>query len=72
MTDLHVTDGLGPAYCPNCLMRWHYQKNGQRYSRLIGVEIQGEYDGVSIWKCPDCRSQWDRWSGKLMRREKAT
>jgi predicted RNA-binding Zn-ribbon protein involved in translation (DUF1610 family) len=35
-----------------------------RFSRVIGVEIQGMYDGVSYWKCPDCGKTWNRWTGK--------
>ena len=34
------------------------------YSNLIGIEIRGKYDGVSIWKCPACNTQWDRWTGQ--------
>lgn len=34
------------------------------WSRLIGVEDPLLYDGVSWWKCPDCNTQWDRWTGE--------
>jgi hypothetical protein len=30
------------------------------FSRLIGVEIRGAYDGVLYWECPDCHKQWHR------------
>jgi hypothetical protein len=30
------------------------------YSRILGVEIRGRYDGVSYWECPECGSQWNR------------
>jgi hypothetical protein len=33
-----------------------------RFSRLIGVELLGGYDGVSRWRCPDCSAEWDRFS----------
>lgn len=33
-----------------------------RFSRLIGVEIRGYYDGVAKWRCPDCGAEWDRFS----------
>ena len=33
-----------------------------KFSRLIGVEIRGLYDGVSKWRCPDCSAEWDRFS----------
>lgn len=28
---------------------------------VIGVEIQGVYDGVLFWACPDCHGTWNRW-----------
>lgn len=37
------------------------------FSRLVGVEIRGVYDGVSRWECPDCHAQWNRWSAELVR-----
>jgi hypothetical protein len=36
------------------------------YSRVIGVEYQGGYDGVSEWVCPDCGCREGRWSGKVL------
>lgn len=36
------------------------------YSRLIGIEVPGLYDGVSFWRCPDCGATWDRWSGHMV------
>lgn len=30
------------------------------WQRRIGIEVQGEYDGVLIWKCPDCKHVWPR------------
>ena len=30
------------------------------FSRLIGVEIRGEYDGVSYYRCPECERPWPR------------
>lgn len=30
-----------------------------------GVEIHGEYDGVSYWKCHNCNHHFDRWTMKL-------
>lgn len=35
-----------------------------KWRREIGIEIQGHYDGVSYWKCPDCGYTWDRFTGK--------
>lgn len=35
-----------------------------RFSRLIGVELPlnhpQHYDGVSLWRCPDCNHEWNR------------
>ena len=36
------------------------------YSRRIGIEIQGSYDGVSYWQCPDCNAKWNRFTGELV------
>lgn len=36
------------------------------YSRVIGVEYQGGYDGVSEWRCPDCGRREGRFSGKVL------
>lgn len=30
------------------------------YSRVIGVEIRGFYDGVAYWQCPECNVVWHR------------
>lgn len=29
---------------------------------VIGVQIQGEYDGVSIWKCKKCNFEFNRFT----------
>ena len=36
------------------------------YSRLIGIEIRGKYDGVLVWRCPDCDYMWHRFSGQTV------
>ncbi len=36
------------------------------FSRLVGIEIPGKYDGVSEWMCPDCETRWDRWTGEQL------
>ena len=38
----------------------HYGDENARFSRLIGVEVQGLYDGVIKWRCPDCSAEWPR------------
>lgn len=35
-----------------------------RFGRLIGIEVQGKYDGVSYWRCPDCTTTFNRFTGK--------
>lgn len=58
--------------CPHCgadlrgkEIPAEYQKpmyGGQtHYSRIIGVQVRGVYDGVLFWKCPDCAHGWHRW-----------
>lgn len=32
------------------------------YSRMWGCEIPEVYDGVLIWRCPDCGVSWPRFS----------
>lgn len=36
------------------------------FCRVIGIEYQGGYDGVSEWRCPDCGRREGRWSGKVL------
>jgi len=40
---------------------WSPQEGPRYYSRLIGVEVPGVYDGVLYWQCPDCGAAWHRW-----------
>lgn len=40
-----------------------YGKPPHLYNRVIGLEFQGEYDGISAWKCPDCNYEWNRFTG---------
>lgn len=35
-----------------------------RWSRLIGIEDRDKYDGISFWQCPDCKTTWNRFTGK--------
>lgn len=48
--------------CPVCHVDWADGK----YSRLIGIERRGVYDGVVEWMCPDCGARWDRFTGKRL------
>lgn len=36
----------------------HFSKN------VVGIEIQGMYDGISYWKCQNCKTTFDRWTMK--------
>lgn len=36
------------------------------FSRLIGIEVRGRYDGVSQWLCPVCGVRWDRFTGEIL------
>ena len=57
------------SHCPKCGADWdagpipenvreHYGTL-TRYSRLIGVEIQGQ-DRLDHWECPDCHAEFPR------------
>ena len=47
----------------------YYGEEATHYSRLIGIEIQGGYDGISYWKCPECNGMWDRFTGEEVKDE---
>lgn len=32
------------------------------WSRVIGHEVWGVYDGILFWVCPDCGLAWSRWT----------
>ena len=34
-------------------------------TRIIGVEVQGVYDGVLYWRCAECGTAFQRWGGDL-------
>lgn len=57
--------------CPICQSDWtgnpipvesreKYYGGKTHFSKLIGVEIQGKYDGVHHWECPTCKSLFPR------------
>lgn len=33
---------------------------------VIGIEVQGGYDGISHWYCEGCEARVDRFSGKIL------
>lgn len=43
-----------------------YYGSSTHFSRMIGVEIRGAYDGVLFWMCPDCGVRWHRWKDERM------
>lgn len=45
----YVHERYSPPYC---------------FSKIMGIEIQGKYDGVSYWQCTNCNTYWDRWTGE--------
>lgn len=60
--------------CPACGASWkgdpipedsrqHYG-NATHWSRGIGIELRNVYDGVVVWKCPDCKSLFHRFTGE--------
>ena len=40
-----------------------------RFSKLLGIEVRGKYNGVSYWQCPSCKATWDRWTGELIKKD---
>ena len=36
----------------------HFGKN------VVGIEVQGMYDGISFWECQSCKGTFDRWTMK--------
>lgn len=29
--------------------------------QVVGIEVQGVYDGVLYWMCNECKRAWNRW-----------
>lgn len=42
--------------------RDEYYGGATHFRRNIGVEVQGVYDGILYYQCPDCGGQWLRFS----------
>jgi len=38
----------------------NYGSPEQRFSKIIGIEIRGVYDGVCKYRCPECATEWPR------------
>lgn len=63
--------------CPKCGTSWdagpipekdraHYSPP-YRFSRLIGIEYHGKYDGVWEYACPDCNARFPRFTKEQAR-----
>lgn len=51
-------DDQKARYNGNCYCRpWG---DATHFRREIGIEVQGVYDGVLYWRCPDCDRAWER------------
>jgi hypothetical protein len=50
---------------------WKPEDGPRYYSRMIGVEISGVYDGMLFWECPDCGGRWHRWAEGTYQHTKA-
>lgn len=48
-------DLYGRCYC----LPWG---DSTHFSRLMGHQVSGVYDGVLFWSCPDCGKAWSRWT----------
>lgn len=48
-----------------------YYGEHTHYSKVIGHEVRGVYDGVLYWSCPECGGKWHRWPEGSIRREAA-
>lgn len=63
---------MSPTKCPRCKnslrgeaipkdqLQYYVGTNTTHYSRIVGVEVPGVYDGVLYWVCPDCGHAWAR------------
>lgn len=50
---------LGELMTPAQYASGHFGESS-RYRREIGNEVQGVFDGVLFWSCPDCGGTWQR------------
>ena len=53
-----------PHYCPNCGIDLR-SDNGPPFKREIGV-YSIERDRTEKYRCPDCKIEWDRFTGKVI------
>lgn len=68
--------------CPACGVSWQGNEipkesqelfGGDHFSRVIGVEYSIDvpqiyrYDGISEYRCPDCKARFSRWTGERLK-----
>lgn len=68
---LCAADLRGAPIPQEYLDRGLYSSGSTHYSRIIGHEVSGVYDGVLFWSCPDCGGAWHRWPEKSRTRAAA-
>lgn len=51
--------------------QWVPEDGPQFFSRQIGVEVRGAYDGSLFYQCPDCGGRWHRWPEGTYQHERA-
>lgn len=47
----------------------HLYGTSTHFSRKIGIEIRGVYDGMLFWQCPNCGGRWHRFTDEYMRKK---
>jgi hypothetical protein len=54
-----------PYVCPHCKEDLSYDgpgsKPGRRYTRMEGWENPDVYDGILVWRCPECGAYTNKW-----------
>lgn len=50
-----------PWEAPGGELLWPYGEGSTHFSRAIGIEIGEVYDGILMYRCPDCTRYWHRW-----------
>ena len=70
-----------PKICPHCKVSLagkeipekdrHLFGGATNFSRIVGIEVSGIYDGILYWECPDCNGRWHRWPEGTWQRKTA-
>jgi hypothetical protein len=56
----------GDNNCFPCFPYGWKEPEDRFYSKVIGIEQPGVYDGVLYWLCPECGKAWQRWTDPKM------